>query len=279
MKIPRQNDLENDKNLTRKHVAERNRRAKINCYLEEIEKLITPSLSQFTANTKLEKAEVLERTVEYIKQNKTSELNIQQNYVRGFLECIRSIQAFLVTMKVSESDVRHIFHGCLSSVRNRLQKSSSEHQASSDINIMTINNLNRLRNMESQRLRFSNKPRTLKQNENITTETTDKTSSSLGQSSSKSCWDIHPDQEVNKLKKMKKTPDSAFGVLKEVVSNNQENFSRCKDKKTDLGRILKNDEKILCNDNECENEGVFIQINEENIKPDINYDDPMWRPW
>ncbi|XP_067659263.1 enhancer of split mdelta protein-like [Haliotis asinina] len=59
-------DAHRRESLTRKHLAERRRRAKINYYLDEIEALISPPATKGTP-VKMEKAELLEKTVAYLR--------------------------------------------------------------------------------------------------------------------------------------------------------------------------------------------------------------------
>ncbi|XP_046336025.2 uncharacterized protein LOC124118027 [Haliotis rufescens] len=64
-------DTHRRESLTRKHLAERRRRAKINYYLDEIEALISPPATKGTP-VKMEKAELLEKTVAYLKALRSS---------------------------------------------------------------------------------------------------------------------------------------------------------------------------------------------------------------
>ncbi|XP_069106829.1 transcription factor HES-4-like [Argopecten irradians] len=88
-------EKENLKCLTRKHIAERQRRARINLLLEQLETLVLPQDSE-PSPVKLEKAEVLEKTVDYIKRRKSTEKQCSRaEYEKGYRECLRKVSNFI----------------------------------------------------------------------------------------------------------------------------------------------------------------------------------------
>ncbi|XP_033763945.1 hairy/enhancer-of-split related with YRPW motif protein 2-like [Pecten maximus] len=88
-------EKENLKCLTRKHIAERQRRARINLLLEQLETLILPQDSE-PSPVKLEKAEVLEKTVDYIKRRRsTDRQGSRLDYEKGYKECLRKVFNFV----------------------------------------------------------------------------------------------------------------------------------------------------------------------------------------
>ncbi|OWF43432.1 hairy/enhancer-of-split related with YRPW motif protein 2-like [Mizuhopecten yessoensis] len=88
-------EKENLKCLTRKHIAERQRRARINFLLEQLETLILPQDSE-PSPVKLEKAEVLEKTVDYIQKRRSSDLHgSRAEYEKGYKECLQKVYNFI----------------------------------------------------------------------------------------------------------------------------------------------------------------------------------------
>ncbi|XP_046584069.1 uncharacterized protein LOC124291179 [Haliotis rubra] len=84
-------DTHRRESLTRKHLAERRRRAKINYYLDEIEALISPPVTKGTP-VKMEKAELLEKTVAYLRalrSNGKKRLNVMGVDFRHFRQLPR----------------------------------------------------------------------------------------------------------------------------------------------------------------------------------------------
>ncbi|XP_060075752.1 protein hairy-like [Ylistrum balloti] len=126
-------EKENLKCLTRKHIAERQRRARINLFLEQLETLILPEDSE-PSPVKLEKAEVLEKTVEYIKRRRTSERQgSRSDYEKGYKECLRNVFNFVDGSNLSPYQKNNI-RACLLSqqatndqpVETPLSESSSQ---------------------------------------------------------------------------------------------------------------------------------------------------------
>ncbi|XP_041377322.1 enhancer of split m7 protein-like [Gigantopelta aegis] len=108
--------MEQSYNLTRKHVAERRRRARINQYLTEIERLVLPLEEQVSA-VKLEKAEVLERTVAYLKEKRTDG-NDSRAYTVGYVACLQSLQQ-LAKKLTTQSDLHSLIGNMLTNVQRK----------------------------------------------------------------------------------------------------------------------------------------------------------------
>lgn len=82
-----------------KPILERKRRARINSYLEELKDLIVNECENVT---KLEKADVLEVTVRYLKKqmeihNRASTKSVSDRYREGFVSCAREVSRCLAS--------------------------------------------------------------------------------------------------------------------------------------------------------------------------------------
>ncbi|KAL3862398.1 hypothetical protein ACJMK2_008367 [Sinanodonta woodiana] len=103
-------DGKDTKGLTRKHIAERQRRARINSYLEQLERLT--SMDQHSVGpVKLEKAEVLERTVSYLQALKHSQGNDMSRvqYTAGYSHCMRLLFQFLETSELQSPQIQRLY--------------------------------------------------------------------------------------------------------------------------------------------------------------------------
>ncbi|KAK3593234.1 hypothetical protein CHS0354_012314 [Potamilus streckersoni] len=103
-------DGKDTKGLTRKHIAERQRRARINSYLEQLERL-TSLDQQSVGPVKLEKAEVLERTVNYLKTLKHSQINDMSRvqYTAGYSQCMRLLFQYLETSDLQRQQIQSLY--------------------------------------------------------------------------------------------------------------------------------------------------------------------------
>uniref|UniRef100_A0A8C6Z0C8 Transcription factor HES-5 n=1 Tax=Nothoprocta perdicaria TaxID=30464 RepID=A0A8C6Z0C8_NOTPE len=84
--------LPKEKNKLRKPVVEKMRRDRINSSIEQLKLLLEKELQRLQPNAKLEKADVLEVTVSYLKQQ--SQLQ-QQDFNSGYLRCLKEALHFL----------------------------------------------------------------------------------------------------------------------------------------------------------------------------------------
>ncbi|KAH9416570.1 hypothetical protein DERP_009933 [Dermatophagoides pteronyssinus] len=90
-----------------KPLMEKRRRARINQCLTQLKLIVVDSAGQYTQNNKckLEKADILELTVNYVKklhqehqqqqEEKSTKINDNQHYLSGYSECVRQICEYL----------------------------------------------------------------------------------------------------------------------------------------------------------------------------------------
>jgi len=85
-----------------KPLMERRRRARINESLNELKSLVLSSMNKdHTKFNKMEKADVLELTVNYlktleVKEKPRNEIEQQRNFIAGYNECAREVQHYLL---------------------------------------------------------------------------------------------------------------------------------------------------------------------------------------
>ncbi|XP_020337789.1 transcription factor HES-5-like [Oncorhynchus kisutch] len=90
-----------DKIKLRKPVVEKMRRDRINSSIEQLKSLLKTELQAHQPNSKLEKADILETAVFYLKDNSTrpaSSFNVAspvQSYAEGFTRCLEETLRFL----------------------------------------------------------------------------------------------------------------------------------------------------------------------------------------
>ncbi|KAF8770477.1 Transcription factor HES-4 like protein [Argiope bruennichi] len=95
----------NDKKAS-KPLIEKRRRARINHSLAQLKTLVIDSKTENTRQTKLEKADILEMTVQHLKdtkkqQNAVTALDIRQGKKKfeiGYMECARQVELFLANL-------------------------------------------------------------------------------------------------------------------------------------------------------------------------------------
>ncbi|CAL1262147.1 unnamed protein product, partial [Larinioides sclopetarius] len=97
-------DLKNgsDKKAS-KPLIEKRRRARINHSLAQLKTLVIDSKTESTRQTKLEKADILEMTVQHLKEIKRQQTavtsldirNTKKKFEIGYLECARQVELFL----------------------------------------------------------------------------------------------------------------------------------------------------------------------------------------
>lgn len=120
-----------------KPIMEKRRRARINNSLEQIKTLILLALNKDPAkHSKLEKADILEMTVEYLKGLNTvqpiDESSAIKSYKAGFDECASEVQRFVEIVPDMDSAMKK-------RIKSRLSNFPS-------LNIVNINNLNKSNN-------------------------------------------------------------------------------------------------------------------------------------
>nr|GFQ70944.1 transcription factor HES-4 [Trichonephila clavata] len=95
----------NDKKAS-KPLIEKRRRARINHSLAQLKTLVIDSKSESTRQTKLEKADILEMTVQHLREIKKRETAVtaldarygKKKFEIGFMECVRQVELFLATL-------------------------------------------------------------------------------------------------------------------------------------------------------------------------------------
>ncbi|XP_025941395.1 transcription factor HES-5-like [Apteryx rowi] len=95
--------LPKEKNKLRKPVVEKMRRDRINSSIEQLKLLLEKEFQRLQPNSKLEKADILEVTVSYLKQQSqlqdqtqgSSSKSLQQDYSEGYAWCLKEALQFL----------------------------------------------------------------------------------------------------------------------------------------------------------------------------------------
>ncbi|XP_048879023.1 transcription factor HES-5-like [Brienomyrus brachyistius] len=91
-----------EKNKLRKPVVEKMRRDRINSCIEQLKKLLEKEFQQQDPNAKLEKADVLEMTVTFLKQQlrpRASVSAVPRAHSEGYTQCWRETLHFLSSCK------------------------------------------------------------------------------------------------------------------------------------------------------------------------------------
>ncbi|XP_010223587.1 PREDICTED: transcription factor HES-5-like [Tinamus guttatus] len=93
--------LPREKNKLRKPVVEKMRRDRINSSIEQLKLLLEKEFQRHQPNSKLEKADILEVTVSYLRQQSRlqdptfTHKNAEQDFNSGYLRCLREALRFL----------------------------------------------------------------------------------------------------------------------------------------------------------------------------------------
>ncbi|KAL9825452.1 LOW QUALITY PROTEIN: transcription factor HES-5-like [Geothlypis trichas] len=112
--------LPKEKNKLRKPVVEKMRRDRINSSIEQLKLLLEKEFQRHQPNSKLEKADILEVAVSYLKQQ--SQLQDQKGFIHkspeqdfnsGYLRCLKEAMHFLSYYEPKkETQVQLIKHFC-----------------------------------------------------------------------------------------------------------------------------------------------------------------------
>ncbi|NXE36975.1 HES5 factor, partial [Ptilorrhoa leucosticta] len=112
--------LPKEKNKLRKPVVEKMRRDRINSSIEQLKLLLEKEFQRHQPNSKLEKADILEVAVSYLKQQ--SQLQDQKTFIHkspeqdfnsGYLRCLKEAMHFLSYYEPKkETQVQLIKHFC-----------------------------------------------------------------------------------------------------------------------------------------------------------------------
>ncbi|KFP80527.1 Transcription factor HES-5, partial [Apaloderma vittatum] len=111
--------LPKEKNKLRKPVVEKMRRDRINSSIEQLKLLLEKEFQRHQPNSKLEKADILEVAVSYLKQQSQLQdqtvihKNPEQDFNSGYLRCLREAMHFLSYYEPrKETQVQLIKHFC-----------------------------------------------------------------------------------------------------------------------------------------------------------------------
>uniref|UniRef100_A0A8D0F5P4 Transcription factor HES-5 n=1 Tax=Strix occidentalis caurina TaxID=311401 RepID=A0A8D0F5P4_STROC len=105
--------LPKEKNKLRKPVVEKMRRDRINSSIEQLKLLLEKEFQRHQPNSKLEKADILEVAVSYLKQQTFIHKNLEQDFNSGYLRCLREAMHFLSYYEPKkETQVQLIKHFC-----------------------------------------------------------------------------------------------------------------------------------------------------------------------
>uniref|UniRef100_A0A8C9EG25 Transcription factor HES-5 n=1 Tax=Pavo cristatus TaxID=9049 RepID=A0A8C9EG25_PAVCR len=105
--------LPKEKNKLRKPVVEKMRRDRINSSIEQLKLLLEKEFQRHQPNSKLEKADVLEVAVSYLKQQTFIHKNPEQDFNSGYLRCLKEAMHFLSYYEPrKETQAQLIKHFC-----------------------------------------------------------------------------------------------------------------------------------------------------------------------
>ncbi|NWW42478.1 HES5 factor, partial [Pedionomus torquatus] len=103
-----------EKNRLRKPIVEKLRRDRINSSIEQLKLLLEKEFQRHQPNSKLEKADILEMTVSYLKYSRAfaaSAKSLQQDYCDGYAWCLKEALQFLSLHSAStETRMKLICH-------------------------------------------------------------------------------------------------------------------------------------------------------------------------
>ncbi|NXY82713.1 HES5 factor, partial [Alcedo cyanopectus] len=108
-----------EKNKLRKPVVEKMRRDRINSSIEQLKLLLEKEFQRHQPNSKLEKADILEVAVSYLKQQSQlqdrtfTQKQAEQDFSSGYLRCLREAMHFLGYCEPKkETQVQLLKHFC-----------------------------------------------------------------------------------------------------------------------------------------------------------------------
>ncbi|XP_064381495.1 transcription factor HES-5-like [Dromaius novaehollandiae] len=111
--------LPKEKNKLRKPAVEKMRRDRINSSIEQLKLLLEKEFQRLQPNSKLEKADILEVTVSYLKQQSQLQdqtfihKNPEQDFNSGYLRCLKEALHFLSYYEPKkETQAQLIKHFC-----------------------------------------------------------------------------------------------------------------------------------------------------------------------
>ncbi|KAM5323985.1 transcription factor HES-5 [Glossophaga mutica] len=104
-----------EKNRLRKPVVEKMRRDRINSSIEQLKLLLEQEFARHQPNSKLEKADILEMAVSYLKHSKAFAAaagpeNLRQDYSEGYSWCLQEAVRFLTLHAASDTQMKLLYH-------------------------------------------------------------------------------------------------------------------------------------------------------------------------
>ncbi|XP_006885879.1 PREDICTED: transcription factor HES-5 [Elephantulus edwardii] len=105
-----------EKNRLRKPVVEKMRRDRINSSIEQLKLLLEQEFARHQPNSKLEKADILEMAVSYLKHSKAfaasaaSPKSLHQDYSEGYSWCLQEAVQFLTLHAASDTHMKLLYH-------------------------------------------------------------------------------------------------------------------------------------------------------------------------
>nr|XP_034976507.1 transcription factor HES-5-like [Zootoca vivipara] len=123
-----------EKNKLRKPVVEKMRRDRINSSIEQLKLLLEKEFQRHQPNSKLEKADILEMTVDYLRQQSQQTKTLgpvhkdtQVDFTEGYSRCLQEAFQFMSRHKVhAETQAKLVSHF----QRNQLSLPEAVHSAS-----------------------------------------------------------------------------------------------------------------------------------------------------
>ncbi|XP_003461549.1 transcription factor HES-5 [Cavia porcellus] len=104
-----------EKNRLRKPVVEKMRRDRINSSIEQLKLLLEQEFARHQPNSKLEKADILEMAVSYLKHSKAfataaGPKSLHRDYSEGYSWCLQEAVQFLTLHAASDTQMKLLCH-------------------------------------------------------------------------------------------------------------------------------------------------------------------------
>ncbi|XP_049631356.1 transcription factor HES-5 [Suncus etruscus] len=105
-----------EKNRLRKPVVEKMRRDRINSSIEQLKQLLGQEFARRQPNSKLEKADILEMAVSYLRHSKAfaaaapGPKSLQHDYSEGYSWCLQEAVQFLTLHAASDTHLKLLCH-------------------------------------------------------------------------------------------------------------------------------------------------------------------------
>ncbi|XP_076994380.1 transcription factor HES-5 [Tamandua tetradactyla] len=105
-----------EKNRLRKPVVEKMRRDRINSSIEQLKLLLEQEFARHQPNSKLEKADILEMAVSYLKHSKAfaaaaaGPKSLHQDYSEGYSWCLQEAVQFLTLHAAGDTQMKLLYH-------------------------------------------------------------------------------------------------------------------------------------------------------------------------